>query len=313
MNIVLSGNLSDDIANYFQKQFPEDRVEWMDTEEKYHEYSGADCIVVRTFKTPEKVFQNNPNLKAVLRWGAGYDSVDIRAAASRGVIVANAPGINAYAVSELAVAMMMALKRNIFRYWESVRQGQWDGKLFAAATETLNWKTVGIIGAGNIGRRVARQVRSFGSDVCYWDAYRLSEADEKELGLTFLGLEELLKQSDIISLHVPLTGETRHLIGEKELDMMKPGSVLINTARGGLVDDEALYEALCKGKLSGAGLDCLENENVKENKLCTLDNVIITPHIGGTSKDLSAGMAAYMAGQIRMLKAEGTVKNIVSA
>ena len=283
MNIVLAGNLSDDIARYFRKEFPEDQVEWMDTEEKYHEYSGADCIVVRTFKTPERVFRNNPNLKAVLRWGAGYDSVDIRAAASRGVIVANAPGINAYAVSELAVAMMMALKRNLFRYWESVRQGQWDGKLFAAATETLNWKTVGIIGAGNIGRRVAKQVRSFGANVCYWDVYRLSEADERELGLTFLELEELLKQSDVISLHVPLTGETCHLIGQKELDMMKPGSVLINTARGGLVDDEALYEALRQGKLSGAGLDCLENENVKENKLCTLDNVIITPHIGGTA------------------------------
>ncbi len=314
MRIILAGNLSNSIEDEFRRAFPDDDIRWVADEDIYHsEKFGAECIIVRTFRTTEAVFLNNPELRAVIRWGAGYDSVDLGAANRCGVMVANAPGINSYAVSELAVAMMLSLKRDLFRYNTRVKEGVWNQKEYAASSETLNMKTVGIIGCGNIGKRVAMQVRCFGASVQYYDLYRLSEKDEKDFCMEYTELDTLLRTSDIISLHIPLTEKTHHMIGREELSIMKKSSIIINTARGGLIDDLALAEAIDNGSIAGAGLDCLENENVIDNPLCRLERVILSPHIGGTSKDLSSAMIPYMVEQIRLLKEKGEVRNIVNS
>lgn len=260
------------------------------TQEQFDAISDADAVILRILKMPAPVFERFTNLKLVMRWGAGYDSVDIEEARRRGIDVCNTPGANAYAVAELAVGLMINLGRNMYRYYKNVCQNNWNRNVFSS-NQSLNGKVVGLIGGGNIGRQVALRVGVFGASVQYYDPFRLPEETEQEFKMTYTDLETLLKTSDVISLHVPLTEGTRHMIGEKELTMMKPTAILINTARGGLIDDEALLRALESQSLAGAGLDCVEAEESEVTaKLCQDPSVIITPHIGGTTNDLATAI-----------------------
>ena len=159
---------------------------------------------------------------------------------------------------------------------------------------------------------VAGQVQNFGADVVYYDAFRMNEEKEEEFHMKYLPLEELVKVSDVITIHVPLLESTRHIIGKQEIESMKNGVILINTARGGLIDDQALAEALVSGKVAAAGLDCVEDENLEENPLAKMSNVILTPHMGGTSNDLADEMIPKIASQIKMLAEVGKIQNIVN-
>ena len=249
--------------------------------------ADAEIMILRIFKAPKAVIERNPNLKMILRWGAGFDSVDIEAAGQRGILVTNTPGANAGAVSELAVLLMLAVGRRILCHTECLHRGEWSKNTFINRSYCLSNKLVGIIGAGNIGRQVALKVQAFGAKVQYYDPFRLSEEMEEKFQMMYVPLETLIKTSDVISLHVPLTEETRHMIGRDEIGAMKEGAILINTARGGLVDDRAVAEAVSSGKLSGAGLDVVEDEPLQPgDALLEEPGIIVTPHIGGGTADI---------------------------
>ena len=235
----------------------------------------------------------------------------MQAAGRRGIPVLNTPGVNAYTVAELALGMMITLNRKVLGYWSNVQRGNWDRGAFTSLS--LNHKTVGIVGGGNIGRRMAALVQALGAQVIYFDAFRLAPEREQALCMTYAPLEELVEKADLISLHVPLLDSTRHIIGAEQLARMKPDACLINTARGGLVDDAALLQALRAGQLAGAGLDCVEDENSSVTQgLMTAPNVLITPHIGGSTTDLADAMIPAVAASIQSVFEGKDVKNVVN-
>ncbi|EFE12761.1 2-hydroxyacid dehydrogenase [Clostridium sp. M62/1] len=271
----------------------------VETEEEYQKMTDAEIMVLRIFKARQDVIERNKGLKMIIRWGAGFDSVDIEAAGKNGVVVANTPGANAPAVSELAVMLMLAVGRHLIDHMDSLRKGVWSKNTYINQSYTLNRKLVGIIGAGNIGRQTAKKAQAFGAEIQYYDPFRLSPEREQELGLRYVPLETLLKTSDVISLHVPLTDSNRHMIGAEEISQMKDGAILVNTARGGLVDDQALAEAVRSGKLAGAGLDVVENEPLKEDdSLLTTPGIVVTPHVGGGTADIGDEILPMLAKEI---------------
>lgn len=274
-------------------------IRLVDSPEAYDAMTDAEIMVLRVFKAPKSFIERNPKLKMILRWGVGVDSVDLEAAGEHGVIVTNTPGANAGAVSELAVMLMLAVGRKLLCHTRCLHEGNWSKTLFTNSSFCLDGKTVGIVGGGNIGRQVAGKVRAFGAKTQYYDVFRLSEAQEKAFDLPFVPLEELLRTSDIVTLHVPLLNSTFHIIGEKELAMMKEGAILINTARGGLVDDHALFEAVKSGRLAGAGLDGVEEEPLPaDHEFFTDPNIIVTPHVGGGTADLGDKIIPMLAQDI---------------
>lgn len=238
----------------------------------------------------------------IMRWGAGFDSVDIEAAGQRGILVTNTPGANADAVSELAVLLMLAVGRKILCHTSCLRKGVWSKNDFINSSFTLVNKTVGILGAGNIGRKVAQRVQAFGAKTVYYDPFRLSEEREKAFNLKYMPLEELLPVCDVITLHLPLTDGTKHLIDAAAIEKMKTGAIVINTARGGLVDDCALFQAVQNGKLLGAGLDGVEREPLQpDDELFTNDNIVVTPHVGGGTADIGEAIMPMLVEDIRLL------------
>ena len=273
----------------------------VDTPEAYDAMTDAEIMILRIFKAPKAVIERNPNLKMIMRWGAGFDSVDIEAAGQRGILVTNTPGANADAVSELAVLLMLAVGRKILCHTTCLRKGVWSKNDFINSSFTLVNKTVGILGAGNIGRKVAQRVQAFGAKTVYYDPFRLSEEREKAFNLKYMPLEELLPVCDIITLHLPLTDGTKHLIDAAAIEKMKTGAILINTARGGLVDDCALFKAVESGKLLGAGLDGVEREPLQpDDELFTNDNIIVTPHVGGGTADIGEAIMPMLVEDIRL-------------
>ncbi|HEX5814603.1 MAG TPA: 2-hydroxyacid dehydrogenase [Methylomirabilota bacterium] len=237
--------------------------------------------LARTMGT--EFFRSAPKLKLVQLLSAGYDRVDIEAARKAGVPVANNGGANAIAVAEHTILLMLAVLKQLVRFHLDVVAGRWRPP---ASSESpvyeLSGRMVGVVGLGNIGKKVARRVAAFDARVQYYDIVRLSEAEEDALGVRFVLLSELLRTSDIVSLHVPLTDATRQMIGARELGLMKPGAILVNTCRGPVVDEEALYQALKERRLAGAGLDVLVDEPPpKDHPLFSLPSVTLTPHSAG--------------------------------
>jgi phosphoglycerate dehydrogenase-like enzyme len=228
-------------------------------------------------------FRSAPKLKLVQLLSAGYDRVDVEAARKAKVPVANNGGANAIAVAEHTILLMLAVLKQLVRFHQDVVAGRWRPP---ASSESpvyeLSGRTVGVVGLGNIGKKVARRARAFDARVQYYDVVRLTEAEEDALGVRFVLLAELLRTSDIITLHVPLTDTTRGMIGARELGLMKPDAILVNTCRGPVVDEAALHAALKERKIGGAGLDVLVDEPpAKDNPLFTLPNVTLTPHSAG--------------------------------
>ena len=288
-------------------------VRAVDTPEAYDAMTDAEILILRIFKAPKEVIERNPGLKMIMRWGAGFDSVDIQAAGERGIYVTNTPGANAEAVSELAVLLMLAVGRKILCHTTHLRSGDWSKTTFTNSSYTLVGKTVGILGAGNIGRKVARKAQAFGAKTIYYDPFRLKESMEEEFSLKYYPLDELLPQCDVITLHLPLMDSTQHIIDADAISRMKDGAILINTARGGLVDDCALFKAVESGHLLGAGLDGVEREPLPtDDELFTNDNIIVTPHIGGGTADIGEAILPMLADDIHRFFAEGAPRFIVN-
>ncbi len=250
--------------------------------------ADAECLVGFGDGTMDDAFYKRaPKLKLVQLLSAGYDRIDIEAARRAGVPVCNNGGANSTAVAEHAILLMLAVSRRLTWQHANVSGGRWRGnnssevKLFE-----VYGKTLGIVGLGTIGRKVARLARAFGMNVQYYDVNRLSEEHAEQIGVRFALLEELLKSSDIVSLHVPLLASTKHMIGTEQLKAMKPSAFLINTCRGPVVDEPALTEALGNGTIAGAGLDVFDQEPPQPNNpILTLPNVVLTAHFAGPTWD----------------------------
>ena len=234
----------------------------------------------------KKVISACRHLKVISRYGAGYDRVDIKAAKDKGVIVTNTPGVNAEAVGELSFALILAVARKITFLNDDTRNGGW----MRSTGMELKDKTIGIMGLGAIGKVVARCAKGFDMKVIAYDPFIDKEyCRENDIGVRSFG--ELIKQSDVISLHLPLMDSTRHLINVESIAKMKPGVILINASRGGIIDEEAVYEALKAGRLGGLGLDAFEVEPPVNSPLFEMNNVVVTPHTGAHTKEATDNMA----------------------
>ncbi len=245
-------------------------------------------------------------VRMIQKWGIGIDSIDLAAVRRHGVALAITAGSNAAPVAELAIALMLAVYRRIPYVNRVMRQGGWPTPEMRETCFQISGKTVGLVGFGNIGRMLARRLRGFDAQIVYFDLHRADAATEAALQARYLPLAELLQCSDIVSLHAPLTAQTAHLVNATSIATMKDGAVLINTARGGLVDEQALYQALASGKLRGAGLDAFDPEPPAiDNPLLSLDQVVVTPHAGGGVLDNVENVARHAFGNIlRFLRAE---------
>lgn len=236
--------------------------------------------------TAEVIEAAPPSLKVISRYGAGYDRVDLEAANKKGIAVTNTPGANAQAVAELAFGLMLAVARKIPALDRAVRDGKW----IRSNGVELYGKTLGIVGFGAIGKLVARQAKGFSMHVLVYDPY-VDDQVLAEYGLRRAAWEELLAQSDFISLHLPLNEQTKHLINADAISRMKTTAILINTSRGGLIDEQAAYEALAAGRLGGLGLDAFEAEPPGDSPLFKLDQVVVTPHTGAHTEEAIANTA----------------------
>jgi D-3-phosphoglycerate dehydrogenase len=236
---------------------------------------------------PAEVLEALPNVKLISIWGTGTDHIDLAAAARLGITVVNTPGVSAIAMAEHALALMLAVARDIPRIDAKTKRGAWP----RGFVKQLHGKTLGIIGLGAIGQQFARIARGIGMRVIAWTRHA-NILVAQELDLEFVPLDDLYKRSDVVSIHVRMTPETAKFVGEREFGLMKPSAIFINTARGGVVDEQALIQALESGKIAGAGLDVFETEPLPENAPITrLPNAILTPHSGGIDQEaLDAGI-----------------------
>ena len=240
---------------------------------------GVAGVVLGVDEFDAAVFARADSLRVIARFGVGVDNVDLAAATARGVVVTNTPGANSVAVAELTVAFMLALARHLPQHNQVVS----SGGLSLITVYVLDGLAFGLIGMGRIGQEVARRAAAFGMRLLYYDPVPPPVEFVQSLQLTYRPLDDLLSESDVISLHLPLTDETRHLIDRDALRRVKPTAFLINTSRGGLVDEAALYEALAGGALAGAACDVFAQEPPTGSPLLGLDNFIATPHVGMTT------------------------------
>lgn len=237
-----------------------------------------------------------PRTRMIANMAVGFNNVDVPAATRLGIAVSNTPGVLSDTTADLAFALLMATARRIpeaERYLRAGRYEGWGPLLFCGAE--VHHSTLGLVGAGRIGKIVARRASGFEMNVLYYDVLRLPPAEEERHQMTYCPLDELLGRSDFVSIHTPYMPQTHHLIGERELGLMKPGAILINTARGPIVDEKALVAALRNGQIAGAGLDVFEHEPAVEPALLTMDNVVLLPHIASASlhtRTLMATMAS---------------------
>ena len=243
--------------------------------------ADADYLVLHPATLTGEVIRQAQHLKLIQLLAAGYDKVDLATAQQCAIPVATNGGANAWAVAEHAIALLLALYKRLVACDAAVRRGDWRQPVDGFNTFELAGKTVGIIGAGNIGRKVARRVKAFETNILYFDACAVPEI-ENELGARQVGLDELVSTADVITLHAPLLKDTRGLLGPEQFAMMKPGAILINTSRAELVDEAALLAALQERKIAGAGIDVYVQEPVPaDHPLLGLDNVVLTPHTAG--------------------------------
>jgi D-3-phosphoglycerate dehydrogenase len=273
--------------------------------------TNYDALVVRSqTKVTRDVIDAASNLKIIGRAGVGIDNIDIEAATQRGIVVVNTPGGNAVSAAEHTLTLIFAVVRKIYQAVKSVKEGKWDRKKFVGIE--LRGKTLGIIGLGRVGFEVAKRARALEMNVLAYDPY-ISEERAREAGARLVSFKELLENSDIITIHVPKTKETEKLISKKEFEMMKNGVYIINCARGGIVDESALYEALIGGKVSGAALDVYEKEPPgSDNPLLRLDNVVTTPHLGASTREAQISVGLTIADEMINIARGLPVKNAVN-
>ncbi len=314
MKVLISDNLHQAGVDIL-KQHPNIEVDFrpgLSPEELQAAIQEADGLAIRSAtKVTVDLINNAPRLKVIGRAGTGLDNVDIPAASKRGIVVMNTPGGNTITTAEHALSLMLALARNIPQASQTMREGLWEKKKYQG-TEIFN-KTLGIIGLGRIGSVVAERALGLRMRVIVYDPF-VTRDMASSLGVEVVSLDELLARSDFLTIHTPKTKETTKLLGKKAFHKMKPGVRLINCARGGIVDEAALYEALTEGKVAAAALDVFETEPPPADfPLRTLPNVILTPHLGASTEEAQANVSVAICEQILEYLLYGTIMNAVNA
>jgi D-3-phosphoglycerate dehydrogenase len=254
----------------------------------------ADVIMCDAAPITRDVISMASRLVGIVEYGIGYDNIDVQAATAKGIVVCNVPDFMTSEVADHSVALILALARKLHLVGPSTRAGEWNWRKFKPMS-SLDGKTAGIVGFGGIGRQVAERLRVFRMQLLAYDPYIRRDTMER-VGVKSATLDELLKASDVLSIHVPLTKETRGIIGPKQLALMKSSAILVNTSRGAVVDQNALFDFLRRGRIAAAGLDVLAKEPPDSmDPLLALDNVIVTPHIAWYSEESTSKIREYAA------------------
>ena len=281
--ILISDKISPAAVSLLKEKH--DVEEFLDWEalELLEKIKGFDALVIRSrTKVTKELLDSSDSLKVIGRAGAGLDNVDVEYAKEKGIQVINTPTANLLSVAELTLGLAISLLRNIPKADKTTREGMWEKKnLRGVEVKGKKW---GIIGFGHVGQLVAGLLSGFGCDLIAYDPYVPKEV-AGQYSVTLSSLEDLMKESDIISIHVPLLESTKGLIGKKEISMMKENAIIINISRGGIIEEDALYESLKEGKIKGAALDVFENEPPTNSPLLALDNTVFTCHLGAQTTD----------------------------
>ncbi len=274
------------------------------------ELADADALVVRSaVQVDAKLLESAPKLRAIGRAGVGVDNIDIDAATHSGIVVMNTPGANAVAVAELAIGLMISMARSIPRANSTMHAAKWEKKSLQGSE--LRGKTLGIVGLGRIGLEVARRARSFGMELIGYDPF-IAPVIARENQVALVPLDEIFKRSDYLTLHVGLTTQTEGMINAASIQLMKPGVRIVNCARGELIVDEALAEAIRSGHVAGAALDVFRKEPLKESAYFGLDNVLLSPHVAGSTDEAQEAIGIQLAKQVRDYLKLGVVQNAVN-
>ncbi len=310
MKVLISDNLAPVGAKILQDAGLEVDVNTgLAPEELKKIIANYDGLVIRSAtKVTEEIVEAADNLKVVGRAGIGLDNVDIPAASKKGIVVMNAPDGNATTAAEHAISMMMSLTRNIPQATASMKAGKWEKKKFGGREVT--GKTLGIVGIGRIGSIVADRAKGLHMQIVAYDPYMPKDIADK-MGIEILSLDEVCKRSDYITVHVPLIKETAKILSTDQFKLMKNDAMLIDCARGGVVDEDALYEALKSGEIAGAALDvfAVEPTNLENNPLLSLDNFVCTPHLGASTSEAQVNVAVAIAEQMADYLNNGTITN----
>jgi D-3-phosphoglycerate dehydrogenase len=297
MNVLVADKIHEDGVKMLREFAEVDVSTGLKPAELIAKIGGYDILVVRSAtKVTKEVIDAGKQLKIIARAGVGLDNIDAEAAEARGIKVINAPEAPTVAVAELVLGMMLSWVRHLPQADASMKAGRWE-KAQLMGSE-LRGKTLGIVGTGRIGRAVGYKAKVFLMNLLVHDPTQSVEFMERT-GAKYADLEALLRESDFVTLHVPLTPQTRHMIGKRELGLMKASAVLINTSRGGVIDEAALAEALQQGKIAGACLDVYEKEPPVDSPLLKLSNVVLTPHLGASTVEAQQDAALIVARKIK--------------
>jgi len=310
--VLISDSLSKEAVDILQKEkeFKVDVNTKLTPQELKAAIKDYDALLVRSAtKVTADIINAADKLKIIGRAGVGLDNVDVEAASKKGIIVVNTPGGNTISTAEHTFSMMMALSRTIPQADLSMKKGEWERKKFMGVE--LYGKILGIVGLGRIGAEVAKRAVVFGMTVISYDPY-LSAEKAKDLGIENVDLKTLFARADYITVHTPLTDETRHMISDKEFAVMKNGVRIINCARGGIIDEDSLIRAIEAGKVAGAAFDVYENEPPKGSKLIALDRVVLTPHLGASTEEAQTNVAVEVANTVRDALLNRGVRNAVN-
>ena len=296
MKILVTDEIAEEAMNKLKEKH-EVVFQELRGEELKKEIGNYDALMVRSAtKVTKDIIQAAERLKVIGRAGVGVDNIDVEEATKKGIIVVNSPTGASISVAELTIGHMISLARHLTKADKTMKEGIWAKKQLKG--RELHGKTLGIVGCGNIGKVVAKYAKAFNMEVIGYDPF-LSKEEMEEHGIKKVdSLEELMKTADFVSLHIPHIPQTHHLINEKMLSLMKPTAYLINCARGGIVDEEALYEALKEKKIAGAALDVYEKEPPEKSPLFELENVVFTPHLGASTVEGQIRAGVICAEQI---------------
>ena len=308
--VLVAEELSPAGLELLASDFDVRHVDGADREALLPAVADVDALIVRSAtKVNAEVFEHAKRLRVVARAGVGLDNVDVEAATKAGVMVVNAPTSNIVTAAEHAIALLLATARNVPQAHAALKQGEWKRSKYTGVE--LQGKTVGVLGLGRIGVLVAQRLAAFDMEIIAYDPY-VQAARAAQLGVKLVSLEELLRESDFITVHLPKTPETIGLIGDKELHLVKPSVRIINAARGGIVDENALEAALKEGRVAGAGLDVFANEPCTDSPLFHHDNVVVTPHLGASTHEAQEKAGTQVARSVKLALAGEFVPDAVN-
>ena len=308
--VLIAEELSPATVEALGPDFEVRNVDGADRSQLLAALKDANAVLIRSAtKMDEEAIAAAPKLKVIARAGVGLDNVDIKAATNAGVMVVNAPTSNVISAAELAIGQLMALSRHIPDANASLKNGEWKRSKYTGVE--LYEKTIGVIGLGRIGTLVAQRLAGFGVTLIGYDPY-VTQARADQIGVELVGMDQMMKRADYITIHIPKTPETTGMISTDQFAIAKPNLRIVNCSRGGIIDEAALYTALKSGRIAGAGLDVFVNEPPKDSPLLTLENILVTPHLGASTDEAQEKAGISVARSVRLALAGDLVPDAVN-